>query len=262
MYITPSMSTAVDNFDRNLRCLGHDACGAASRYAAPVDPSQAPAARLADLLRERTRSLHVRAEKSGIFHALLRGHGSRSGYALLLRNLLPVYEELEAGLESHRADPALTAVADPAVYRAPALLSDLDGLCGASWRGRLPLLPAARGYARRVAEARAGRGIRLLAHAYTRYLGDLNGGRVLRCRLQRSLGLGSGALAFYAYPGIDDLDSFKCRYRSAFDAAPVDDRDEIGAEACAAFQLNIALSEAVQRAATQGSAGGSSECAP
>jgi heme oxygenase len=205
---------------------------------------------LADRLRTRTHALHVQAERAGVVGELLQGRASRDAYALLLRNLLPAYQRLEEGLESHRERAALAAVAERAVYRSEAIGSDLAALCGRYWEQSLPLLPAGERYAQRVAEAAAGDGSRLLAHAYTRFLGDLNGGRILRRLLSRSLALEADALAFYAYPEIADLDAFRHAYRGALDAAGAfADADAVAEEALAAFAHNIEVSEAVQRAA-------------
>jgi heme oxygenase len=114
----------------------------------------------------------------------------------------------------------------------------------------LPLLPSGERYARRVAAAAAGDGSRLLAHAWTRYLGDLNGGRILGERLRDSLGLGADALSFCAYPEIEDLAAFRRAWREAFDAAGAACATEtLVDEALAAFRLNIDVSEEVARAA-------------
>lgn len=211
-----------------------------------------PEAGLADLLRTRTHALHRQAEQSGIVVALLQGRASRSAYALLLRNLLPAYRALEEGLERHREKAALAAIARPPVYRAQAIESDLRALQGPHWQASLPLLDAGARYAARVAQVSEGHGERLVAHAYARYLGDLNGGRILCRLLSRSLGLGPESLAFYAYPGVDDLDAFKASYRRAFDAATAHvDPEAVADEALHAFRLNVALSEEVARTGTE-----------
>jgi heme oxygenase len=211
---------------------------------------------LADLLRARTHALHVQAERSGVVADLLRGCASRRAYTLLLRNLLPVYQELEAGLERHRNRPELAGLAEPAVYRAAALGADLCALEGPRWEGSLPLLDAGERYARRVAEAACGDGTRLLGHAYTRFLGDLNGGRVLCRLLTRSLDLGPEALSFYAYPEVEDLDALRVAYRNELDRAGAFVVPELVVEeSVVAFQLNIEVSEAVQRAAALANAG-------
>ena len=211
-------------------------------------PREGERRRFADTLRERTRSLHVQAERSGIVHEILQGRVSRNGYALFLRNLLPAYEELERGLERHSEAPAVRALARPAVYRAPALRSDLAALCGLQWTASLPLLPAGARYARRVADAAAGDGARLIAHAYVRYLGDLNGGRALSRLLARFPGLEPAVLSFYRFPDIADLEGFKAAYRGDLDRAALEIADlaAVIEEAAVAFGLNIEVSEAVQ----------------
>ena len=204
---------------------------------------------LSALLRDGTRTQHVRAERSGFIADLLRGRGDRAGYVLLLRNLLPAYRALERGLSRHADAPVFAPVAWPALFRADALARDLAALVGPAWPDAVALLPEGTRYAERVAAAATGDGHRLLAHAYTRYLGDLSGGQVIGRLLVRSLGLGEGALSFYRFPAIDDPEAFKQGFRRALDAAsPQVDRDAVLDEAVAAFELNISLSEAVSEA--------------
>ena len=59
-----------------------------------------PASLLA-ALRERTRELHIQAERSGFIADMLHGRASRHGYVLMLQNLLPVYRTLETQLAKH-----------------------------------------------------------------------------------------------------------------------------------------------------------------
>lgn len=208
---------------------------------------------LADQLRERTHRLHVTAERSGIMRDLLRGQATAFGHALLLRNLLPAYERLEEGLEQHRSSPGVRAIVRPAVYRSDALRSDLEGLYGGDWSRDLPLLAEGASYARRIAAAARGNGARLMGHAYTRYLGDLNGGQILKRLLSQSLALPACKLSFYDFPEIADLEGFKTSYREAIDSAAteIDDVSGVIEEAAAAFQHNIEVSRAVRDAVTQ-----------
>ena len=204
---------------------------------------------LSSLLREGTRAQHVRAERSGFIADLLRGRGERTGYVLLLRNLLPAYRALEQGLERHGASPVFAGLAWPALFRSLALERDLDALVGPDWPRTIALLPEGKRYAAVVAAASGGAGHRLLAHAYTRYLGDLSGGQVIGRLLGRSLGMGEEALSFYRFAAIEDPDTFKRDFRHALDAAsPLVDRALVVEEAVTAFELNIALSEAIHRA--------------
>ena len=202
---------------------------------------------LADAMRDRTRSLHLQAEQSGIIREILHGRASRGRYVLYLRNLLPAYEQLETGIEKQRHLPALAGMARREIYRSSALRSDLEALGGADWKTSVPVLSAAARYADRIALAARGNGTRLLAHAYTRYLGDLNGGAVLGRILARTLALEPGARAFYAFPLIADLNLFIKEYRQSFDSAgcKIADFDDVLGEAEAAFRDNIEVSREV-----------------
>ena len=204
----------------------------------------------------RTKSLHVEAERTGIIRDLLRGEASREGYILLLRNLLPAYQAMEQGLERHRGSPVLGELAHFRLERAAAIESDLLALCGKRWSGDIPLLAAGERYASRVARAAEGNGALLVAHAYTRYLGDLSGGQILQRLLARSLNLRPSELSFYDFPGFADLDRLKAAYREALERAGANacDFDAIVEEGAVAFSHNIALSCAVQSMVPRGSA--------
>jgi heme oxygenase len=202
---------------------------------------------LAEALLEGTRALAAQAERSGIVHAIRRGRATRHGYALFLRSLLPAYRELESGLERHRHAPGLRLFAWRTLYRAPGLEADLESLGGLAWEKSLPLLPAAEAYAGRIAAAAENAGTRLIAHAYARHLGDLGRSQAMRKLLARSLGLGSEALAFYAFPAVTDVARFEDEFWDALDrAAPeIDDAPALIGEAAEALRLSIAVSEAV-----------------
>lgn len=215
------------------------------------DPGEAPRRGLADLLRERTRAAHTRAECSGIVQDLLRGEATRGGYALYLRNLLPAYAALEGAIEHRRAEPAVAPLAIPAVYRMQAIEADLAALSGPGWQRKLPLLPEGAAYAERIARIAREEPARLIAHAYTRYLGDLNGGQVLKALLARTLGLSATALTFHEFPSAGNLAALKLDLRAAIDRAGREAADvaAVVEEGERAFGCNIDVSIAVREAA-------------
>ncbi len=198
----------------------------------------------------RTKSLHVEAERSGIIRDLLRGDASRDGYILLMRNLLPAYEVMEAGLQRHRASSSLAELASYKLDRATAIAADLNELSGPNWRDGISLLDAGQAYASAIAKAAEGDGTKLIAHAYTRYLGDLSGGLILQKLLARSPGLKPEELSFYDFSGFSNPAQLKSDYRVALDRAAslAPDREAIVEEGITAFSLNIDLSWAVQNA--------------
>lgn len=200
-------------------------------------------------LRLATRDLHLAAERSGFMRELLRGRGSRAGYILLIRNLWPVYEALERGIQQHADLPAVRTAHDHRLWRAGPLDSDLAQLAGEHWQADVPTLAAGERYAQRIGWATSANPELLLAHAYVRYLGDLSGGQIVRRLLARSLDLGEAALQFHKFAAIEDIEGFKAGYLARLDEAgrAINDRTALVEEAKMAFRLNIELSEAVLR---------------
>jgi heme oxygenase len=214
---------------------------------APGTPTARPGGLVARL-RERTRDLHREAERSGILRELLHGRASRAGYALLLRNLHPVYTVMEMSIMLHAGDPGVRRIALHDLRRRDALASDLRRLSGEGWETTLPLLPAAGMYVMQVATRAPRLPGTLIAHAYVRYLGDLSGGQVLKRLLMKTPGLEPEALSFYEFGDDVDIEQRTASYLAAIEAAGQDVAsriDEIVEEAAEAFRRNIALSEAV-----------------
>lgn len=181
---------------------------------------------------------------------LIRGRATRRGCAIFLRNLVPTYTALEIALDGPAHAPIPQAFADPGLRRLPALTSDLKALAGPDWVSTCALVPETEAYARAVSAAAKRGGLRLVAHAYARYLDDLSGGQILQPLLARMFDLGPEALAFYAFPAFADLDAPKVAMREALDAIPLTSpgAESMVEEAIAAFRHNIAVSEAVQTA--------------
>jgi heme oxygenase len=84
-----------------------------------------------------------------------------------------------------------------------------------------------------------------VAHHYTRYLGDLSGGQIVRDKAERTWGFdrkGDG-VRFYVFERIPNPAAFKRSYRQRLDAIPADDleRQRIVTECKRAFALNTAV---------------------
>ncbi|WP_139980433.1 heme oxygenase (biliverdin-producing) [Nocardioides litoris] len=213
---------------------------------APAGPATTP--RLSTAVREGSRAEHEATEGSPFMTRLLAGGLAPAAYADYLRRLRVVYAALERAVRAHAADPAVAAVHDPALERLAAIDADL-----AHWAPgpavTLPVdSPAATAYADRLAAASAqaadGWGGALLAHHYTRYLGDLSGGQAIGRLLDRAYDLGGQGTgtAFYAFPGIRPK-PYKDAYRARLDALDLDASqvDAVVAEVRVAFELNGAL---------------------
>lgn len=224
---------------------------------APADASGTHTAGTAELvtrLRARTRDLHREAERSGILRELLHRRASRAGYALLLRNLHPVYAAMEGALILHRNAPGVRRI-PLGLGRMHAIESDLRALAGQDWETTLPLLKEAAGYAVRIVTSVQRLPGALIAHAYVRYLGDLSGGQVLKRLLAEAPGLAADELSFYDFGGEVDAESRTAAYLGAIEAAgrELEPRmEEIVEESAEAFRWNIRVSEAVFEAVNAG----------
>ncbi|MEZ0339342.1 heme oxygenase (biliverdin-producing) [Mycobacterium sp. pV006] len=180
---------------------------------------------------------HEAAENSPFFVELLSGRVNRRGYADYLLRLRGVYEALEATMRAHRRDPLVAAVFDPALERLSALDKDLDYWTDGG-RGVLNS-PALQRYQDRLQQLRWGGAI--VAHHYTRYLGDLSGGQAMATLLDREYGLDGSGLAFYDF-GLR-VKPYKDAYRAALDRLDLDsvDIDRVVEEVKLAYHLNQAL---------------------
>ena len=84
----------------------------------------------------------------------------------------------------------------------------------------------------------------LVAHAYTRYLGDLSGGQILKKIAQRAMNLSDGkGLSFYEFDEVSDEQQFKQNYKKALDSLGLDLQlaDQIVAEANLSFTMNMKM---------------------
>lgn len=202
---------------------------------APVVPDADRA--LSAAMRDGSRVQHEAAEHSPFVSELLGGNVNEQGYVDYLLRLRMVYAALEQAVRDRREDPLVAAVYDPALERVPAIDADLDHW--ANGVSREVDSPAARAYRDRLAGATWGGAV--LAHHYTRYLGDLSGGQVIGRMLDRTFGLGGAGLDFYEFP--IRTKPYKDTYRARIDglALPADDVDRVVDEVKVAFQLNQAL---------------------
>ncbi|MFG2781515.1 heme oxygenase (biliverdin-producing) [Streptomyces prunicolor] len=197
------------------------------------------------VIRTASHEQHVEAETSTFMSDLLGGRLGVDAYARYTEQLWFVYEALETGAERLASDPVAGAFIQAELFRLPALERDLEHLRGADWRAGLTALPATRAYAERVRKCAELWPAGYIAHHYTRYLGDLSGGQIIRDKAERTWGFarrGDG-VRFYVFEGIGNPAAFKRGYRELLDGVPVDDleKQRIVAECKKAFALNTGV---------------------
>ncbi|MFF7947370.1 biliverdin-producing heme oxygenase [Streptomyces griseorubiginosus] len=201
------------------------------------------------LIRTASHEQHVEAETSTFMSDLLGGRLGVQAYARYTEQLWFVYEALEADTERLASDPVAGAFIRPELFRLRALERDLAHLRGPRWRAALSALPATQAYADRVRHCAEQWPAGYVAHHYTRYLGDLSGGQIIRDRAEKAWGFekkGDG-VRFYVFEEIPNPAAFKRGYRALLDAVRADDleKQRVVTECKKAFALNTAVFRAL-----------------
>ena len=199
---------------------------------------------LAAKLREGTKKAHTMAENVGFVRCFLRGVVEKNSYRKLVANFYFVYAAMEEELERHKDHPVVSKVYFPELHRKQTLEQDLAYYYGAGWRDQVAPSTAGQKYVDRIREIANTQPALLVGHSYTRYLGDLSGGQVLKGIAQRAMNLVDGeGTAFYEFDTIADEKAFKTTYRQSLDEIDISeaDADLIVAEANDAFGLNMTM---------------------
>ncbi|MEL6456121.1 MAG: heme oxygenase (biliverdin-producing), partial [Cyanobacteria bacterium J06623_5] len=195
-------------------------------------------------LREGTKKAHTMAENVGFVRCFLRGVVEKKSYRKLVGNFYFIYCAMEEELEKHKDHPVVSKVYFPELNRKQSLEEDLAFYYGPNWRDEIALSKGGKKYVERIREISATQPELLVGHSYTRYLGDLSGGQILKTISQRAMNLnGSDGVSFYEFPTIEDEKAFKNSYRESLSEAPVDEAmaDAIVEEANDAFGINMEL---------------------
>ncbi|MFI8004591.1 heme oxygenase (biliverdin-producing) [Streptomyces sp. NPDC086010] len=197
------------------------------------------------LIRTASHEQHTEAETSPFMGDMLGGRLGVDAYTRYTQQLWFVYRALEDGARSLREDPVAGPFIRPELMRAAELERDLTHLSGEGWRDGLEPLPATAAYAARVAHCAREWPGGYVAHHYTRYLGDLSGGQIIRGTAEKTWGFarkGDG-VRFYVFEQIPNPAAFKRDYRELLDAVDADDleKQRIVDECKRAFALNTAV---------------------
>ncbi|XP_032825877.2 heme oxygenase 2 [Petromyzon marinus] len=213
----------------------------------PLSPSE-----LSEKLMEGTKKSHEKAENTHFVKEFLKGRIKKQLFKLATVALYHVYTALEEEMDRNKDNPVFAPLYFPAeLHRKAALEKDLQFFYGARWREEIVCSDAAQKYVERIRWIGEHEPELLVAHAYTRYMGDLSGGQVLKKVAQRALHLpasGEG-LEFYTFDNVTNAGKFKQLYRSRMNSLELDAKGEerIVSEANRAFHFNIEVFDELER---------------
>jgi Heme oxygenase len=199
---------------------------------------------LASQLREGTKKAHTMAENTGFVSCFLKGVVDKASYRTLVADLYFVYTAMEEEFGRLREHPVVGPVAFAELNRRESLEQDLAFYFGGDWRNAVQPTPGAKQYVERLHQVAQECPELLVGHHYTRYIGDLSGGQILKNIAQKAMSLGEhDGLRFYEFASIPDEKAFKANYRTTLDGLPIDQAmaDRIVEEANHAFHLNMTM---------------------
>ncbi len=206
---------------------------------------------LARQLREGTKKAHTMAENTGFVRCFLKGVVDKRTYRTLVADLYFVYSAMEDEISKlcELGHPLIGPINFPELNRRGTLEEDLAFYFGENWSGEVKPTKSAQNYVDRIHKIANDSPELLIAHHYTRYLGDLSGGQILKKIAQRAMNLNDkDGLNFYEFPLIDDQKTFKGKYSETLNSLPIDQKtaDLIVMEANNAFHFNMKMFEELE----------------
>ncbi|XP_001502380.1 heme oxygenase 2 [Equus asinus] len=201
---------------------------------------------LSELLKEGTKEAHDQAENTKFVKDFLKGNIKKELFKLATTALYFTYSALEEEMDRNKDHPAFAPLYFPLeLHRKEALTKDMEYFFGEDWEEQVQCSEAARKYVERIHYVGQNEPELLVAHAYTRYMGDLSGGQVLKKVAQRALKLpstGEGT-QFYLFENVDNAQQFKQLYRARMNALDLNlkTKEKIVEEANKAFEYNMQI---------------------
>ncbi|KAM9392018.1 heme oxygenase 2 isoform 1-T3 [Pholidichthys leucotaenia] len=231
-----------------------ETAGSVSNGAGPVydakDETLSPED-LSEMLAAGTKEIHEKAENTQFVKDFLRGRIRKELFKLGAVALYYTYKAMEEEIERNKDHPHFAPLYFPVeLHRHEALARDLQYFYGPDWQSQISCSQATQHYVDRIHKVGQEEPVLLVAHAYTRYMGDLSGGQVLKKVAQRALKLpptGEG-LEFYHFDAINSAKSFKQLYRSRMNELDLDikTKKRLVDEAVKAFQFNMEVFEELE----------------
>ncbi|MFD1201829.1 biliverdin-producing heme oxygenase [Leucobacter albus] len=216
-------------------------------HGAPAAPAEGDGPKpFSRVVRESSWSDHSSSEGANFMEDIMRGVASKQDYIDLVAQHYFMYEALEEASQLLAADPAYADLHPAALVRLGTLEVDLEHLLGANWREEIRPVPASAEYAARIREVAAEGWLPgVVAHHYTRYLGDLSGGQIIAKRVARQHGFESAGIEFYNFASLGDLKAFKETYRDGLDrigeTLGEDEQQRMIEEVRTAYSFNTAV---------------------
>lgn len=199
------------------------------------------------VIQQSTKKLHDMAENTGFIKRLVDGNATIESYGEYIYNLYFVYKAIEENLEKHKNDIVLKEFITPEVFRAESLLKDSKFLLGYELDS-VEICDSTRVFVDRLEEISQINPKLLVAHAYTRYLADLFGGRTIFKIIKDNYDIHNDGLNYYMFDEIPDLKAFVMDYHKKLDLIDLNDDEKVKFlnEISLSYVFNISISNELE----------------
>ncbi len=196
---------------------------------------------LSELFKECTSQKHNEIEQKEFFKQLFAHKLSEKSYLQYIVDLHLIYKSLEEGIRRNLGDVRLKALYNKALERSSYLEKDIRSF---SSENRISPSREGQEYAKHLSELAQKAPYLLIAHAYTRYLGDLSGGFVLKKQVEANFP--GGHVAFYNFEDLLGVETptrkasqFKSSWKATLDGLSFtpNERELLVKEAVKAFDF-------------------------
>mmetsp|Transcript_152297 Transcript_152297/g.277094 ORF Transcript_152297/g.277094 Transcript_152297/m.277094 type:complete len:326 (-) Transcript_152297:73-1050(-) len=198
---------------------------------------------LALALDDGTRKSHSMAENTQFVTGFFKGISTRDAFSELVASLYFVYRSMEEAFDTAQ-DANVKALDYPELRRLKSLEEDMAYYFGDNWKQTVKPSKGTQEYCDRIATIAREEPPLLIAHMYTRYLGDLFGGQMMGGMARSSLKLDqSRGTRFYEFDDIPNNKKFIEGWYSKLNELDLSEKQkqEIVDEANLVFTLNIKL---------------------
>ncbi len=198
-------------------------------------------------IRENTKDLHAMAESTGFIKRLFAEKASKDSYAEYLFNLHFIYKTIEEEMDKNKDNEVIKPFIYEELKRDKAIEKDLELLLGEKMKEIIPL-KSTEVFVNRLKEVSQSQPELLVAHAYTRYLADLFGGRQMFSLMESYYKVDREALNYHVFEGIEDIRSFVMVYHNKLNEInlPEELQDKFLNEVNLTYLFNVSVSEEME----------------
>ncbi len=194
-------------------------------------------------IRRSTSSLHNASEHTGFIKRIVDGNACKDSYAEYLFNLSAMYKAIEDTIEKNVSNEVIKNFSTKELYRCELIKKDLEFLLGDKLDD-MTLLPSTKAFIERVEEIDKTNPELIIAHAYTRFIADLFGGRTFISLLSVNYKIPKEGLNYYNCDQIKDIRSYVMNYASKINNINLSEEleNKLINEVSNAYIYNLAIS--------------------